>query len=492
MWWHHTGKRLLISVDAVILSGLMKILMPCVFLFASAAHANLKDLSREFLQSNTRILQAELDKTQRELDYHLIWSQISFNLEGSYTFNKDGADTFSAIQNQGETGTYSLALSRPFEWGGNLTFGNSLIDIQSSPNAILNIPARTYQFVQSLSYSQDLGRDLFGKTFKLQVEVAEQNWEASKKFLDQRTQNLLLEFFQDYERARLNKTLIGLRKEALKRAGARRKNISKRVKDGLRERVDLYQADIALLSQSENVSEAEQNFASSLEALGVHLHRPVKVSEIETLDFNYKEQKEKLGGVLNENYDLQTLEKQVRSLRASLEVRKNAVFPEISLTGTYQTNDYDPQKDESIDRGSVWGGDQTETTIALNFSMPLSFKEQRLERSKAKIDLLKKEIELRNTRNSLLESKKSLEQRISLIEQNLKSSKQKRELSLRALKSRNRLYNLGRSDITEVISSEESLIQSEVSLINNLVSYKQILGLYAALHGKLEIFLGLK
>ena len=75
-----------------------------------------------------------------------------------------------------------------------------------------------------------------------------------------------------------------LQQAAKARAKRRKELIQRRVRDGLKEKVDLIQARIELLASEEQVKTSEMQRKVSLENLSNSLHRPVTRKEVEAFD----------------------------------------------------------------------------------------------------------------------------------------------------------------------------------------------------------------
>ena len=98
----------------------------------------------------------------------------------------------------------------------------------------------------------------------------------------------LLALAQSYTSARLQSSLVRLQKEARKRAEVVKTFVLNRVRDGLREKIDLYRARSNVHLQEEQVLSALKNLEASLEGLSATLHRKVTPKEIEQYNVQKK------------------------------------------------------------------------------------------------------------------------------------------------------------------------------------------------------------
>ena len=164
---------------------------------------------------------------------------------------------------------YGIEFNRSFFRGGTLGLSNRL---GKNPGA--------YGFYQGLSYTQALGSNFMGRSFLNELDRLKMGIDHSRLQGEASVQDALHLFAREYVSVKLNETLYTLQKEALDRAKKRVVFIEERVRNGLKERVDLYQSRAAVLSQEEQLSNIQGDVTDGLYALSRQIGRDVAKGEV--------------------------------------------------------------------------------------------------------------------------------------------------------------------------------------------------------------------
>ena len=233
------------------------------------------------------------------------------------------------------------------------------------------------------------------------------------------------------------------------------------MQDGLREKADFYQAKISLLASAEKIQAVHLNLLEAQRDISKILERQFLQSEVSL--FPISEDgflSEVPTGKLENNKRLKEIQIMESILRIRSKQTENMVFPNISLSASYSTNDYDSQIMNSVSRGHL-GNDNEKMLLQLNFKMPLGFRAEKAKRAKAKSRLNSKRLEKDYYMKSMEKEEKSAFAQVKKLDMNIKSVRKRRELSLLLLKENNILYSKGRADIDRVLRAEEELIGTE-------------------------------
>ena len=447
-------------------------------------HASLLKISKEYLQNNSDILVSATKVETAQFDYESFLLTKTWNL--NYNFNKTDGNLESAstfLSTDSTSSSHILSLSKDTEWGGTFSLNNTLSSYETSLS-----PTTTYGFNQGVSYKQNLGRDFLGRSFQKSKEATASNAHMAKVNHDETIQTGLLKLSQSYFSSALNKSLVKLQKEAKQRAIKRLNLIKRRFKDGLRERVDLYQAEIAVFNQDEQIKAAQIRLKSSLESLATSLHREVSGEEIQGfLEKKYKV-KEAPKGEITANKNVELLKETIKINQSSYDKAGYSLAPAVSLTLGYDTNEYDVGRGTAINDGSLQG-DKNQTTVAINLTWPLGSRPQRIEKAKALLELETSKKRLQKIEKNLTEVERSLEDRLLMLNKNIDSVLKRRDLAKKALREYNKLYSRGRADLDQVIRAEETLINTEVSYVNYLSQREEIIHAMAYLFGNLKDYM---
>ncbi|MEH0860319.1 TolC family protein [Halobacteriovorax sp. DPLXC-1] len=448
------------------------------------ASANLKSYVREYLKNSTEIKQAgynfELAKLNFELqsDDKRPWTLSllnEFNNVGliSNPNNPNLINTYKAY-------TSAAELSKENIYGGKFAITGSYIDFNGGTE---------YEgYNQEVSYTQDLGKNFLGRNDKMDKEIAAQEVYATKYEFDaQRSQNVLelIESYFDYKKT---KTLLNLKDEAKKRAVRRLNFVQKQVRDGLRERVDLYSAQAQVNSVSEEYAELESQLETFKKSLESKLERGHRFSDISL----YRIEKIKLDpieeGNIDSNLTIQALNKKLESLNKAVEKFDNSVFPTIELMGAYKTNAYSTvtANNGNVFSDGTFGSDNDATEVGLTVVIPLGFSADENSLKQAKINRMNTEYQQRLARVRTKNQLEALTNTMRLIDKTIDLVLKRHKLATLSVKEYNKLYSRGRADFDNVISAEERLINTENKYVEYISRREKLYFNLLDIYGKLE------
>jgi len=467
---------------------MIKSALSCVlFLCSFATHASLRELAKEFLQRNSVVAEAKSKIVLAQLDIESWSSSKSASLKWDSNYDNNKLESYSAFAAQFAGGafrlpiatqTHAMTLAKDFSWGGNLSFENSFNKIQARGTTV-------FGFTQGLTFSQNIGRDFFGQNYKLQGKALESALKASVSQSQGEIDQSLLTLIQKYYSASLYKSTVKLQKEARKRAERRLALIKRRVRDGLREKVDLIQARISLLKAEESVKSAQQNLISNLESLATSVHREVDESDIVGFTESHFKIHPIMKGEVKENQDLQAIKYQVEALEQTLRSKDNDLMPEINFKAGVKNNNYDPKLVKGIS-GGAFGNSNSDVSVGVNVVWPFGSKPQKVEETKARVKFETARLKKDRLEVNIHQIEKSIKDQIKVLEENLKSSKSRLKLAQSALKEYSFLYERGRADLDQLIASEETLIQTQISHVQYLSQREQLTYQLSYVYGQLS------
>lgn len=464
-----------------------------IFLFICllplSAQSSLKNLTSEFLQKNTQIKTYKANFDLATLNHQLITDQRVLGMEYKGTLSNNNLDSNSVFNNQNVKYTaHELGFSKGFNWGGTLGFTNSLEKTDRSKwNTTLlgSTPVNTYEFSQTLSYSQNLGKNFFGRDHYREIDESFHSMEMNKLLSKYQTQEKLIEFYGTYLNAWEKKELLRINDEALKRAIRRVKLIRKRVRDGLSLKAENYIATNLELQAKEDHDLARNNLTEALNNLSILVHRNVNIREI--LNLAPKSILRPAQGYSN-NYRVQMMENKKEMNIASIDRAEYGYWPDLSLAASYTTNAVDAKQSEAFSDGTL-DGDKDETAFVLSLSYPLDLSLQKTALAKSKVSAMLTDLELKNLKTNLTYTERSIKERLSLIASNVESAKKRVEVLKKAIDSFERLYKLGRVNIDRLLDQEDALSSAERVLISFIKSEQMILANQALLASSVDKFL---
>ena len=463
--------------------------LPALFFFSLLCsslplQASLKEMARELIEKSASLEESKARKQLAQLDEQSLLAQQTWKF--FYSWEREDSQLESNNRSaiffpSGQTRSQILGFSKDFSFGGNLGLINRLSQRESS------MTPSSHLFSQELSYTQDLGRNFLGRNFQKNLEKSRLNHHWAWAAHQEEVQKNLLQLVEFYLQARLNLALVELQKEAQQRAQKRLKLVKRWVRDGLRRRVDLYQAEAGLYDQQEKIKLAQLQLESARERLAKIIHRQIALKEISSL---YRSQKRAClpQGKTSSNKNLKALDLSQQINRVGWEKSQFDLWPEIHLSVGYKTDGIDPTRSQALSEGML-GGDQDQTKIALNLSWPLGSRPQSLEKAKMRINLEKSKNHYQKTKLTLRESAQTFQKQIALLNKNIASARHRLRLSQKALNEQNKLYAKGRVNLDQVIRSEEALIGTNISHVNYLAQRERLVHHLSYLFGQLKDFI---
>lgn len=451
-------------------------------LFSTASFADLPSMAKELLENNSSILQAKTNIEAAKYDADLLKANKNWSISYIPSYSDSNLKQFTLPSTPDvSTTSHTFLLTKKLEWGGELNFSKSLVK-NAGDNS-------NYLFVQGINYSQDLGANFLGRLFYKDVRIAENKNHIATINEKQEIQNQLLNLTRQYSNARLYKGIISLEEKAKKRAVKRLKLVRRRVRDGVREKVDLYRAQALVQLHEEQIRNAMMGLEKATNELSNLLHRKVKEDTLKSYSFEHKVSFTMPVGKLLNNNEILILKEQEGLLAARLEKINNQMFPKINLEMGYKTNAIEATRNQAYKAGRLGGGDNREKKIALSLSFPIGHGSQKNRRSKIKSQLNLSKMQQVKTAHNIKEMSKRLSKNIYYINENISSAKKRRELSIKALNELNNLYKKGIVGIDSVISMEEELILLEKSFVNYLANRDMAAYNLAYLYGELNDYI---
>ncbi len=468
-----------ISYIANRLGELMKYILLALVSFS--ASANLKNYVREYLKDSTEV---------KEASYNFELSKLTLELESGdkrpWTLGvlaqHDDVGLISNPNNPNLVNTYKafnsgVELSKENVWGGKFSITGSYIDFSGGTE---------YEgYNQEVSYTQDLGKNFFGRNDDADIKIAEKNVYSSKYAFDAEvSQNVLglIETYYDYKKT---KTLIQLKDEAMKRAEKRLKFVQKQVRDGLKERVDLYSAQASVNSVGEEHAELESQLETYKKSLESKLERAHSFRDIDL----YKIEKIKMepitDGEIDSNLTIQALNKKLEALESAIEKYDNSVFPTIELSGAYKTNSYTVAGSGNVFSDGTFGSDNDATEVGLQIVIPLGMTVEKNNLKEAKIIKLNTEYQHRLAKIRTKNQLEALKNTIRLIDKTIDLVLKRHKLATLSVKEYNKLYSRGRADFDNVISAEERLISTENKFVEYISRRQKLYFSLLDIYGKL-------
>jgi len=450
-----------------------------MFFISINLEASTKGLVKEFLEKNYLLKSNNLSVDEAAQEYNALWASKTYFLNFSAGFDTTASRSADRPASDFEVGNfdnYNLSINKTFNWGGEISFNNRLNAFKQMNN-----------FVQDISYSQNMGRDFFGMSFKLDLSMANINKEKTAIIIKGANQGLLQKFYMTFITAKYNRTMVNLQTEAWKRAVKRKNNIGKRVEAGLLEKVDMYRADIGVMAKDEDVKSARFSLNENLQELSAGVHRKTLEKEIPYFSLKEVLLPGEVKGEIETNFKLAEKKKEIQYIKENLKKIKRGFLPDINIRLSYKTEGSGLELNDTLDEGNLGSGGKVAGAISL--VIPLGFEQNNVDQVSKRIKLNKQKYEIKNLRSELDNMNEGLTERVKIIRKNIASASKRRNISATTLDEQNKLYLKGRAPLDSVVIAEEQLIMNEMRLSGFLLQLEQILVSQSILYGSLENYL---
>jgi outer membrane protein len=471
-----------------------KMLITIIFTFFFlnlTGYSAFKDLAAEYLKASSQVKLSDLKGIQSVYDYNKVLNKNDWQLVSTF-FDKESnpAALFSFQSVDTHTQAFQLGLSRDFNTGTNLSFGQERIfyDLTKWDEASLSRLAddQLYEVKNRIQITQDLWNNFGGRIQQNLVESA-----ALKKnisHLESRKEKALglIKLYKIYIATRFNQSLAQLNLVNLSIKKKRQDFIKRRIRDNLSPKVDLYTTDITYYSALDKVESSKNSILENYNELEKILGRKVTEGEIENYDLanlqllpvtRYTDDQIK-------NIELKILKRTEELRRLKLQEVDYQKSPSLTLSFSLINNAID--ETTAVATANAWPyQDNQEKIIRLDFKMPLGFNVLEQEKNIAQIELQRTQLEAFEQSKELNFSLASLLHRLELLEEKLKIAQQKKIAANLATSENSKRFYQGQIELDTLLRSEEELYEADYAIINQISQYDLLIADYYYLTGHL-------
>ncbi|MBI2519666.1 MAG: TolC family protein [Bdellovibrio sp.] len=451
-----------------------------------------KSLAQEFVQLSQEIFDGEIRRQIEVFGRQGVDAELAWNFQLSSTYLDNDLDSSTRVNTTtGKTWASEVALAKPFSWGGQLTFSDSYTRSEKNPATLALYggganPA--FENSQTLTYSQDFGRNFLGKTFRLKRAIADLNIVQKEIALQNIKDETLLQLYEVYIRVRLGKSLVELQQQALQRAQQRADFIARRMRDGLAKKAEYLQALMALSQQEEQVRLEQAGLRENLKSLHTMMRRHFSSESFMLLSNVRFRLPVRSSDFPEKNYSYQALLKNLEQSHKRAKMLSQQGWPDLKINLSTKGNDYDAEGTTAFNDGTLSSSHQ-EKAISFALNYPLGNETNRLEIAKTRLETASLVANRDQLENQLRAEEQNFHQQITFTSKNIESSKRRVELGHQAVVEYNQLYRQGKTALDTVLRADEDLITAEKRHGDYLAQKKLLLGSLALLYGQASSFL---
>ncbi len=395
-----------------------------------------------------------------------------------------------------------VGISQRLPWGGTVSF--DLSNSRGTNNLKWSTFDPTLSSTGRLQLRQPLLKNFGLTATKYQIHVSTNNLKGAKHQLRQNIIDLIFNVEQSYWNLVYAIENLKVSQMALQRAKDQLRQNEIKVKVGSAPRIDILSAQAQVASNESSLISAEKR----LQSAEVNLKRilnmstqdvsviPTETPQIKKMDVDFKKF---LLEALNNRPDVERAKLDLANFKIGVKYARNQMLPSLELTATYFTTgqggtqyalvdptrtpftapDFNRDNDMYVLASkSVWGTMDDvfsrlykNYNIQLGLTIPLSFSKEKAEVARAKINLKRALLSLKNVENTvysdLKEAIKEMEANGKLMDANRIAE----ELQAKQLEAEEKKLSVGISTNFNVFEYQRQYATAQVNALQSLIDY---------------------
>ena len=442
------------------------------------ANANFQKLGKEFLENSYKVKQVEQMKENARLNHRSFETSKNWNASVNTYLNKGKQQQqfgSTLINAESNLTTADVTFSKSNFYGTTASLKSSLVTGDYFGNDY-------HSFGQTLSVSQNIGQNLLGKSDRENLEALNMRMSAANQSFSSQRDGLVRGFYFEVINAELRKSLVELEREALKRSKKTAQLVKRKVRDGLREKVDLLQAESNVLSSLNQLRRSESALKDALKIVSSSVQRNVSESEITSLNQATKLTYITMNPELVREGLIDSYEKNLKAAKLEESSASRRTGLDLNIVATYTTS-YIGDSDEIISKGNLTG-DKYDLKTGIQLTIPLGESSSESSAAKTRVARMVEEAKLKGIEIEKNEELKFIINEYKTQGKILDSLKEQVNLSEKSLKEYQKLYRNGRVEIDVVISAEQALIGSQKSYLMEMIKKSHLEASYYVNRGE--------
>ncbi len=458
----------------IILSILSTVIFYNIAVFGEeASHLSLSDCLDIGLVNNLDIKIAKIESKIKRFDIPIAKSIFDTILEGEIGYAHDERTASSTLAGTERlTTNYELSATKKIPTGTELT-----VDYSNTRNwtdnsmYVTNNPLHTAEL--SFTLEQPVLKNLFGyidrRDIKLSKIEAEQ---AGLKALG-RIEDSIADIEKSYWNLVFTYQNVALREGLLKQAENLFGIFKEHLKVGLVEINELYETEANVRIRKTELAIAENNLKDASNRLKLLLNEEGAALILPKNKLVHLEKRADLAQSLNDafiaNRDYQVEKKTLTAKKITLKMKKNSLWPEVDLVGTFALNGIDRKPGKAA--GRVTTDKHPYYYAGVEFSIPLENREARGEYNKAKLEKEKAILELLQVEKNVINDVDEKVRKVNLNLENAKRWAKIREIQHLKFEEEEKKLKYGRSNSKTLIDYQNDLTLATINEYDALLQY---------------------
>lgn len=433
---------------------------------------NLQQATRIALENNFDIQLYRIDKRISQQDILKARHIYDTEFSASYIYDENRLKPASTISGDKTTEiSKAIDLEKQLPAGTVLSLGlASKKQGSNSPFATTN-PYHDSQI--SASVKQPFGKNKFGIVDKNTIKISDIDVENTGFTSADKIEKELADVQKAYWTVVLNTKKHQMQSDMLELARKLYESNLKNFDIGLVEEPELFATEANLKERQMELRLSQDALDSAQDTLKLKLNLPKDVVIMPT-DGLFAENMEaefeqKLSVALKNRRDYKKAKNEVRSRKLSVELKKNSMWPEVDLTGTFRKNGLNRQFARSIREWHL--EDNPEYTVLIEFKYPLEnrkakaeFNQKKLEQAKVLVELKKVECKILTEVHNSVNHANATKDAAFLQREAANLQKLKYEGELKR-------FTMGRSSTDTLIRYQDDYLNAKLIMLDSFYNY---------------------
>ncbi|UCD55436.1 MAG: TolC family protein [Candidatus Omnitrophota bacterium] len=424
------------------------------------------------LANNLDIKIAKIESKIKKFDIPIAISVFDTILEGEISYTDDeraASSTFAGTENL--TANYEISATKKMPTGTELTVDYSNTRNWTDSIYVTDNPLHTAEL--SLTLEQPVLKNIFGYIDRGDVKLSKIEAEQAGLKALSRIEDSVADIEKSYWNLVFTYQNVALRERLLKQARRLYGIFKEHLKTGFVEINELYETEANVRIRKTELAIAENNLKDASNRLKLLLNIEGAALILPKNKLAHLEKKADFGQSLNDafiaNRDYRVEKKALASKKIKLKMKRNSLWPEVDLVGTFALNGIDRKFEKAQRRLTT--DKHTYYYAGVEFSIPFENREARGEYNKAKLEKEKAILKLLQVEKNVINDIDEKVRKVNLNLENAKRWAKIREIQALKFEEEEKKLKYGRSNSKTLIDYQNDLTLATINEYDALLQY---------------------
>jgi outer membrane protein TolC len=490
-WLKAKMKHIFTAINLFVIIFSMQLCRPNLSALAQEhLELDISEVTTLAIENNFDIQIYKLDRSISEKDLLKAQSIYDTSLDTSYKYNENRLDNaFPFTGTRATTVIQEGSLSKKLPTGTILSAG--LGHSRQSTNSVFSTINPYHESDASLSITQPLARNFLGIIDRNTVKITGLDVENTGYTSLDKIEKELADSQKAYWRLLLAYKDLRLTEDLLTNTKSLFVANKNKFDMGIVEAPEFYGVEADMNQKKNNVLLANDYLNSALNNLRLKLNLDKDAIVVPKDDFVCPELKVKFEDVirtaLNNRRDYKTAENNIKKMALSVEMKKNALWPQIDIKGTFKKNGLDQKFANSIKE--ITSQDNPEYAVEVIFSFPLENSQARAEYSQKELEKVRALVELKKIECLIFVQVNDAFYHANRMYDSVKLLRLAADFEHKKFLGEEDRFNKGRSDTDRLLRYQNDYLSAEVRFLRSLYDYKEaVIDLNVAMNNLLRTY----